>query len=60
MLKKIYEGREKIIEGFKNRLFPFYYDKEYGYEMKVEREIEEQQQQQKQDEKTTNADKFND
>ena len=23
---KFYEGREKIIEGFKNEVFPFYYD----------------------------------
>ena len=27
MLKKFYEGREKIIEGFKNRIFPFNYNK---------------------------------
>ena len=26
-VKKFYEGREKIIEGFKNRIFPFNYDK---------------------------------
>ena len=25
-VKKIYKGREKIIEGFKNRIFPFDYD----------------------------------
>ena len=23
---KFYEGREKIIEGFKNKVFPLYYD----------------------------------
>ena len=27
--KKFYEGREKIAEGFKNKVFPFYYDKAY-------------------------------
>ena len=26
-VKKFYEGREKIIEGFKNRIFPFNYNK---------------------------------
>ena len=26
--EKMYEGREKIIEGFKNEIFPLYYDKE--------------------------------
>ena len=28
-VSKFYEGREKIIEGFKNEVFPLYYDKEY-------------------------------
>ena len=26
---KFYEGREKIIEGFKNGIFPTYYDRDY-------------------------------
>ena len=42
--KNVYEGREKIIEGFKNEVFPFYYDEEYEHQMKVEREIEEEEQ----------------
>ena len=42
--KNVYEGREKIIEGFKNEVFPFYYDEEYQHQMKVEREIEEEEQ----------------
>ena len=25
---KFYKGREKIIEGFKNKIFPLYYDEE--------------------------------
>ena len=44
--KNVYKGREKIIEGFKNELFPFYYDEEYEHQMKVEREIEEEQKKQ--------------
>ena len=32
---KFYEGREKIIEGFKNEVFPFYYDREDEYLMQI-------------------------
>ena len=39
-VKNFYKGREKIIEGFKNKIFPLYYDKKYEYEMKVKREEE--------------------
>ena len=42
-VKKFYKGREKIIEGFKNRVFPVYYDERHEYQMKVEREIEEEE-----------------
>ena len=41
-VKNFYEGREKIIERFKNEVFPFSYDKEYDHEMPVEREREEE------------------
>ena len=37
-VKNFYRGREKIIERFKNKIFPLYYDKEYEYEMKIKRE----------------------
>ena len=37
---KFYEGREKIIEGFKNGLFSFYYDRDYEKRMKYEKEEE--------------------
>ena len=43
-VKDFYEGRKKIIEGFKNEIFPFYYGEEYEeYEeqMRPEREKEE-------------------
>ena len=36
--KNFYEGREKIIEGFKNEIFQFYYDEEYEEQMRLERE----------------------
>ena len=39
---KFYKGREKIIEGFKNGLFPFY-DKEYEKRMKYEKKQGEEQ-----------------
>ena len=45
--KNVYIGREKIIEGFKNRVFPFYYDKDYEYQMKVERQVVEEEQKNK-------------
>ena len=35
---KFYEGREKIIEGFKNGVFSFYYDRDYEERMKYEKE----------------------
>ena len=38
---KFYKGREKIIEGFKNEIFPFYYDREHEEQMKYEEEKEE-------------------
>ena len=42
-VKKNYEGREKITEEFKNEVFPVYYDKEYEYRMKFERQEEERE-----------------
>ena len=41
MLKKIYEGREKIIEGFKNGIFPFNYDEKFEEQMRCEKEEED-------------------
>ena len=37
---KFYQGREKIIEGFKNGVFSFYYDKDNKERMKFEEEEE--------------------
>ena len=41
MLKNFFEGREKITEEFRNKGFPFYYDKAYEHRIKFEREEEE-------------------
>ena len=42
---KFYKGREKIIEGFKNEVFPLYYDSRYHEEsMKYEEEEQEEKQ----------------
>ena len=41
-VENFYKGREKIIEGFKNGLFPLYYNERHEHEMKAEKEIEEE------------------
>ena len=41
--KKFYKGREKIIEGFKNEIFPFNYDEVYDERMWFEREEEKEE-----------------
>ena len=46
-VENLYKGREKIIEGFKNRVFPFYYDERHEHQMKAEREIEEKRRRRK-------------
>ena len=38
--KNFYEGREKIIEGFINKIFSLYYNQLYEYQMKEEEEKE--------------------
>ena len=50
-VSKFYEGREKIIEGFKNEAFPLYYDKEYEEQTEFEKEEKE--------ERIFNMNKFN-
>ena len=50
-VSKFYEGREKIIEVFKNKVFPFYYDREDEEQMEFEKKEEE--------ERIANANKFN-
>ena len=40
-VENCYKGREKIIKGFKNGVFPFYYDREREERMEFEEEKEE-------------------
>ena len=42
-VENFYKGREKIIEGFKNSVFPLYYDERHEHQMKAERKIEEKE-----------------
>ena len=51
-VSKFYEKREKIIKGFKNEVFPLYYDKEYEEQMEFEEEEKEK-------ERIFNVNKFN-
>ena len=39
---KFYEGREKIIEGFKNGVFSFYYDRDYENEWSMKKQKKKQ------------------
>ena len=41
-VENFYKGREKIIEGFENKISTFYYDDEYEYRARVKREEEEE------------------
>ena len=41
-VSKFYEGRERIIEWFKNEIFPLYFDKEDEEQMEFEKEEEEE------------------
>ena len=47
---RFYKGREKTIEGFKNGVFPFYYDK--GHEERMEFEEEEEEEKEQKETKT--------
>ena len=44
---KFHEGKEKIIEGFKNGVFPFYYDEDDEERMKFEKEEEKESEENK-------------
>ena len=49
------KGTEKIIEGFKNKIFPLYYNEEYEHQMKAQRELEEEEQEEE-EQKSTKVD----
>ena len=40
-VKNFYKGREKIIEGFKDKIFPYNIDEEWEKHMRYENEVEE-------------------
>ena len=42
-VENFYKGKEKINEGFKNGVFPVYYNERHEHQMKVQREIEEEE-----------------
>ena len=44
-----YKGREKIIEEFKNKIFPLYYNEAYEHQMKAQKEMEEEEQEQQEE-----------
>ena len=41
IVKNFYKGREKMVKGFKNGIFPFGYDEAWEEEMRYEKEEEE-------------------
>ena len=41
IVKNFYKGREKMVKGFKNGIFPFDYDEAWEEEMRYEKEEEE-------------------
>ena len=61
-----YKGREKIIEGFKNKIFPIYYDEREEFREEDEedegdeqkKQEEKQEEQKEQDEKPFDLDEF--
>ena len=55
-----YKGREKIMEGFKNEVFSFYYNKDHEEGMKFEKDKEEEENEEEEEEETIfNVNKFN-
>ena len=42
-VENFYKGREKIIKGFENKVFPLYYKEAYGYQLKAQKEAEEEE-----------------
>ena len=42
-VENFYKGRKKIIEGFKNGVFPVYYDERQANQVRADREIEEEE-----------------
>ena len=45
-----YKGREKIIEGFKNKIFPIYYDERESFKKEDEEDEEDEEYEEKKQE----------
>ena len=56
-VENFYKGREKIIEGFKNGVFPVYYDERHEHQMKAEKEIEEEEQEEQEEQQENKKNK---
>ena len=46
-VENFYKGREKIIKGFENKVFPLYYNEAYEYQLKAQKEAEEEEKEEK-------------
>ena len=51
-----YKKREQIIEGFKNEVFSFYYDKDHEEQTNIEKEEEEQEEEQEKEQEKIKTD----
>ena len=56
-VENFYKEREKIIEGFKNGVFPVYYDERHEHQMKAEKEIEEEEQEEQEEQEENKKNK---
>ena len=50
-VENFYKGREKIIKGFENKIFPVCYDEAYEHRLKAQKEAREEEKEQKKKEK---------
>ena len=46
-VENFYKGREKIIKGFENKIFPVCYDEAYEHRLKAQKEAREEEKEQK-------------
>ena len=46
-VENFYKGREKIVKGFENEVFPLYHNEAYEYQLKAQKEAEEEEKEEK-------------
>ena len=56
-VKNVYKGREKIIEGYKNGVFPVYYDEREGFRKEDEEDDEDDEDEEHEEEKKNKKNK---